>query len=578
MEYLTVTHLPGADAVQVGLPGNTSLLYGWQRVLAGGSSQFSTAIMRGPIYDKSGVEILGGTGGPVPEQSAADPTPADDSAAGYLVGDEWCNTVTGQYWKARSVAVGAAVWVMDSVSHLPSNVFVSHISTIPASTATSVVFGQYSLFGAGNNGVVAIGTSSVGAGCDRSVVVGVCATTGTDNVAIGRGNNVTGSSTVVLGADQSTVLLSRQVAIGFNSSLLADEVVTVGMADILSTTSLSLGSGNGVTAVDCVAIGNSQTLTKPKAIGIGDTISITGAGGDRSIAIGNAVTISANDCVAIGNSVTVSQADSVLIGSGNSSGSQCVCLGVDCDAGQSDTICLGANADTAVGQPLLALGFGGVDPVTSSPQLESLPTRVASTNRKLVMRDTDLVFADVVPGTVGAVNTDGIYYDGTIWRHTVEEAENRHFRLWTVPNQITATMVSSSFTHWMLFSSSVPTYTANRIRVFTVAAGATINVAIYEGPTVAVGRNRLLQATSALVGVANDYLVFSIPPFTVTQFTLYVIGFSTNGIGLAEGPQGISNLIYGGYNTTFYNTGLFPATLPTFTANNTRRQYFELLV
>lgn len=64
MEYLTVTHNPGADGTLVGLPGQQGTLYSWMRVLAGGgSSQFSEIQMRGPIYDKLGVEILGGGGG-----------------------------------------------------------------------------------------------------------------------------------------------------------------------------------------------------------------------------------------------------------------------------------------------------------------------------------------------------------------------------------------------------------------------------------------------------------------------------------------------------------------------------------
>jgi len=63
-EYISITHVPGADSVLTGLPGQQGLLYNWVRILAGGgTSQFSEVRMRGPIYDKNGVEILGGGGG-----------------------------------------------------------------------------------------------------------------------------------------------------------------------------------------------------------------------------------------------------------------------------------------------------------------------------------------------------------------------------------------------------------------------------------------------------------------------------------------------------------------------------------
>ena len=63
-EYLSKTHTPGQDGALTGLPGQQGLLYAWMRVLAGGgTSEFSEVRMRGPIYDKNGVEILGGGGG-----------------------------------------------------------------------------------------------------------------------------------------------------------------------------------------------------------------------------------------------------------------------------------------------------------------------------------------------------------------------------------------------------------------------------------------------------------------------------------------------------------------------------------
>lgn len=63
-EYISSATAPGADGDFYGLPGQQGLLYSWMRILAGGgTSEFSEVRMRGAIYDKNGVEILGGGGG-----------------------------------------------------------------------------------------------------------------------------------------------------------------------------------------------------------------------------------------------------------------------------------------------------------------------------------------------------------------------------------------------------------------------------------------------------------------------------------------------------------------------------------
>lgn len=50
------------------------------------------------------------------------PTPNDDSADGYGVGSRWLNTTTSQMWTARSVGVGAAVWVLEDLADHPGYV------------------------------------------------------------------------------------------------------------------------------------------------------------------------------------------------------------------------------------------------------------------------------------------------------------------------------------------------------------------------------------------------------------------------------------------------------------------------
>lgn len=43
--------------------------------------------------------------------ASTDPSVANDATEGYATGSEWYNTLTGQMWKAISVATGAAQWI-----------------------------------------------------------------------------------------------------------------------------------------------------------------------------------------------------------------------------------------------------------------------------------------------------------------------------------------------------------------------------------------------------------------------------------------------------------------------------------
>lgn len=580
-EYINITHRPGQDGVMVGLPGNQGMLYRWMRVLAGGTSEFSEVRMRGPIYDKNGLEILSGSGGFAPQIAIVDPTPADDSSLGFTAGDGWLNTVTGQYWKAQSVALGAAEWSRDSGQYFGSNYYMvgSMGLALPASTTDSVVLGNYIAYGPNNINCVAIGSVDQGNNHDRSVLIGGDAigsstSGGSDVVCIGGG--IANSSSVAIKGQASS---QQSVAIGVGSLAADNETIAVGAgSDCQGGFGLVIGNNSIASGgtFDIIVIGANSHADFDANIIIGEGVNINTTPAVNSIGIGHNIDINQTDCVGIGANITITGEDSVLIGTGNSSSARSIAIGHDSDANQIDSICIGANADTTAGQPRFSLAFGGVNPVVAG-NLDRLPTRITGTNRAICMRDTDLALDDLSDvATTGAVNTNGLFYDSTNWVNA--PARNRYYALWRAPANIVSSLPAGNYTHWVLFSSPFPTYTASSVKVWGTGGGTTVNVAIYEGPTIAVGRNRLTQATALGTLVANDAITVPITPLVITRFTMYSIGFSTNGIGLAEGPGGIATgTTYGAFNSTLYGLGAMPATIPVGTTNSNRRQYFELL-
>lgn len=128
-EYLSKTNLPGADGDLVGLPGQQSVLYSWMRVLAGGgTSEFSSVRMRGPIYDKNGMEILGGGGGSLATLSDVDlglVTPLQPlDILIYAPAGKWTNAPLTGVFNAELMSIGVPT---------PGTVYLADVSeTVPA--------------------------------------------------------------------------------------------------------------------------------------------------------------------------------------------------------------------------------------------------------------------------------------------------------------------------------------------------------------------------------------------------------------------------------------------------------------
>lgn len=72
--------------------------------------------------------------------ASADPTVSNDSTQGYTAGSQWINTVDGRAFLALSVAVGAAVWVLDA----GAGGFGIQVAPVPHDTAATFAPADFS--------------------------------------------------------------------------------------------------------------------------------------------------------------------------------------------------------------------------------------------------------------------------------------------------------------------------------------------------------------------------------------------------------------------------------------------------
>lgn len=579
-EWFSNLSRPGGDGDVYGLPGNTGVLYKWLRILAGGVSEFSEVKMRGPIYDKNGVEILGGASSgaqPPPHVTFLPPTPADDSSLGYIVGSTWLATSSGQYWKAVSVALGAAVWVRDSLLYYNNNLFQVNAptATLQPTTTNTVALGTFNPLVNLDNHVAIGNNSTIQANSSDSIVLGYSGTAaGSDAVVIGS-LGFAESNCVTIGTGQSNNV--DCVNIGGSASGLGQRTIVIGDGiNSNDNDNVLIGKTINSNQENQIIIGNLSTGVMRDTIQIGHNIQIAGLAGTDSIGIGVDIQLDENDSIGIGYQIQVVGNDSVLIGSGNSAGNFCVGLGDDTDALLNNSLCIGANADSIPGGPLLNLAFGGINPVTTTAQFARLPTRVAATNRNILMRDTDLAIDDLSDVAItSAANTNYLQYNSTNWANSSLSTGWQMNRVWYMPQQafqfITLATNNTDFT---LYVNPGPTFTCRRINVFSARAGP-INVAIYDYDAPAA---LLAQATAAASPGVDVFYTFTLgATVTMTKNKRFRIALSSSTTGsFWEGPAGFGNTSYDGFVASYYTTGAFPANVPGLGAG-TRRHYFQLL-
>lgn len=428
-EYINKTHDPGADGQNYGIPPNDGDLYQWQRILAGGgTSEFSEIRMRGPIYDKNGVELIGGGGGGgIPNNFTAvvDPTPNDDSTLTYQVGSEWLNTTTGLFFKARSVAPGAAVWVHDTAQTATNNNLNFNGGTIAGGSVNCILISPTGVGTSSGINSISIGEQADASGAGTSIAIGAFATANAqDAVAIGANSTATAANAVAIGsgADATT---TGAVAVGNNCEARGADSLALGQAAVVtagSASSVAVGFSCRAEAQLTVAVGHNALAQANNSIAIGSSAQVQAAGSTNSICIGQGCTVNnVADAILVGQNSSCLGSQSVVVGhDAVSNFSSSVAVGDSTLVNQVGGIALGSQGQVlAAPNPLFALGFGGTDPVVAGTQFDRLPVRVAGVNRNILLRNTDLALDDLTDVAITSVKQgQNLTYNGTNWINT----------------------------------------------------------------------------------------------------------------------------------------------------------------
>ena len=594
-EYISATHDPTADAQNYGLPPNDGQLYKWQRILAGGgTSEFSEIRMRGPIYDKNGVEILGGGGGGgvLNNYTAVlDPTVNDDSVAGYQVGSEWLNTTSGIFFKARNVAVGVAVWVVDTASTATGQNLVFNGGTVAPGCLRGILMTPTGVGAVGGTDSIAIGDQADANGIGTAIAIGAFSVANQiDTLAIGTTATATATNAIAIGP-LATASSANSIAIGNNCRAQGSDSIALGdgaVVDVGAVAAICVGFASNAKANQAICVGHSSLAQAVGSIAIGHDSKVNNVGSTNSICIGEGCQVTnVSDVVLVGQNSTCTGSDSVVVGhDSNSSANFSVAIGDSTNVSQVGGIALGASATVLVApNPLFALGFGSVDPVTTTTQFARLPVRVAGVNRNLLMRDTDIALGDL-PGVniISPIQGQNLTYNGTDWVNS-----DIPFQSGSIPSAITAvTQIAVGTTGNFFNTFQIPHETSfyRYCRIWYASAATNLSsmrISIYNGPV--NGGGALKCHTNAVVmpaGSAGSFHVFDLQQnipvgqdLIFTKATNYTIVLSLNQLTAAHLfygriTDGLSNILYGGSSTVNYITNPPPAATPLPTVSATR--------
>ncbi|WP_336152268.1 ESPR-type extended signal peptide-containing protein, partial [Acinetobacter sp. 99] len=259
-------------------------------------------------------------------------------------------------------------------------------------SASTAVGRQNIIKGAG--GATAIGTannSDTSAGFHNVLVGQGNSTVGTGgyNILMGIGNQVVDDPT---GTPDGTGIGTNSIAIGVANRVTGQTSIAFGRQTIADA-DYSIAQGNTATvnkgATGGVALGHSATVSGQRGIAIGssnsprnyDPATAPNATGADSIAMGTNATGNANDSVAIGRRSNAANKGAIAIGaeastaSSNTNNGQSIAIGEVAQASGDQSVALGANT-RAVGDSSIAIGGDDVNRLALNSALSAEYTQV----------------------------------------------------------------------------------------------------------------------------------------------------------------------------------------------------------
>ena len=188
-------------------------------------------------------EVHGGTGGKNNTSATSNPTIADDTTQGYVVGSVWINTTTSRRYVCMSNATGAASWLEIPTIDANNNILPQVDNTVSIGSATYRLKDAYLGGNMDIDGTLNVATTSTLSG---DVTMG-------GNLTLSTGTATIPTATISAGNIDNTIIGSSTPA-----AITATDLTTTGSATLPTVT---LGQGTGtVGTLNGVIVGGSNPL------------------------------------------------------------------------------------------------------------------------------------------------------------------------------------------------------------------------------------------------------------------------------------------------------------------------------
>lgn len=489
-------------------------------------------------------------------------------------------TVTGLPAGAAGLESGSGADSMQSAASLTT-------VGADASGADSIALGDNSQATGGSS--IAIGNGAQVTGLYEGIAIGQNAQSPSNGTAVGPGATTVGNQgnafgKAALAHDQALAAGRQTTATGTSATSVGDD------CDATGARSIAIGRLTQSTNADSIAIGTSAQSTTGSSIAIGNDAIASGGLNDGCIAIGKNVDALQNRSIVIApNNGSVNSTGGIVVGSASivganadrhialgtginvSNADDAISIGTGANAGADDSIAIGFGA-AATAIDAVALGLNVTAATTGTVSVKALETQTNSTptaggiimsdaggtDRRLNITATGDLQIDSTPvggGGGGDTNVYGLAGGNGMAGYTIynQAAQANHYKTWVQTTGYGRSATSSGANeadYAIIGLAEGDTISKIAVNVFTAAAGATAEVAIYDLAQTTDGGlilyNKLQSLGTIDASTTGDKVITLGTPFTMPAGKLngqiaFVVFKSDSAVQMSGWTQGIWN-------------------------------------